>query len=196
MSFFFKASTQLPRQFTVIVCSHKKSQAKTLNYFPLCVLELWSHMYGLSMEPQYENGCNCCVASLFSLSLTPRPDLYLSIFCCPFPPLSTPPRSLALRQFICRRSLPGVLFPRSPAASKVWFTPALAVKREAFVSHQQKSHGTLHGGRNKNQNPAVSPTLLYKSTCLCGWKKEAGSEFQRENPYKNMISLSSNCCNT
>ena len=35
-----------------------------------------SLMYRLSMKPQYENCCNCCVVSLFSPWVTPGPSLH------------------------------------------------------------------------------------------------------------------------
>lgn len=39
-----------------------------------------SLMYRLSMKPQYENWCNCCVVSLFSPWVTPGPSLRF-LFC-------------------------------------------------------------------------------------------------------------------
>lgn len=89
----------------------------------------------------------------FFLFVWPLGSTTIHFFLLPF---SSPLRAiLAHLLSVSGPSLSGALLPRSLAASKVWFAPISAVKREAFVSPQQESHGALHGGSNQSQKSAV-----------------------------------------
>lgn len=121
-------------------------------------------MYSLSMKPQYENWCNCCVVRLFSPWVTPGPCLCLFIFLLchffsPFPPITTLPCSLAPCQFMCclfppcslsflrslcsfSLSLSTALLPLSPTATQAWFTSTTGW-REGLLSATGSSHMVL-----------------------------------------------------
>lgn len=140
------------------------------------------HMYGLSMKPEYENWCNCCVVSLLPPWVTPGPALYLVFCSVTLPPPSPPPllhtHLLSVGSFAVFFLPPLVSPALSPSLSVLQcFTPSIPhshrgliyfhywVKRRAFVCHQQRSHGAMLGVTARVTN--LLPSLT--SMLACAW---------------------------
>jgi len=128
-------------------------------------------MCSLSMKPQYENWCNCRVVRLFSLWMTPGPDLYLSFFlfchsfCFPFPPIDTVHANL-LSVSLCAAYSPVLYSLCPPQPHRPDLLPLLDEERSFCLPPAAVTWHHAEGD-NESDKPAVSVTLLHKCVSLC-----------------------------